>query len=107
METERNSNDRKLSEPIELVPYQGDYDEIMRICEETGSEFEEVVRDLVHEELRLQRQLSVINPSASDQQVETRRDLLGTEFRVFCRSLDMGAYPEPAIAFNREEDKWK
>jgi hypothetical protein len=107
METEENSNDRKLSEPIKLVPYQVDYDEIMRICEETGSEFEEVVRDLLHKGLRLRRQLSLIKPSASDQQVETRRDLLGEKFRALCRSLDPPGYPEPAVTFTQEEEKWK
>jgi hypothetical protein len=56
MDTENNSHNRGISsKTYALRPYEGNLDELMTLCEESGREPGKVLRDLVDEALRARR----------------------------------------------------
>jgi len=83
-----NSNGRLLAQTCAYRPYQDNYDEVMKICEETGRKPAEVLRDALDEWLLMRHVTVAEKCDSSAQNRESDREPKIEELQQGIRQLD-------------------
>ncbi|MCI0661275.1 MAG: DUF4175 domain-containing protein [Acidobacteria bacterium] len=83
-----NTNGRLLAQTCACRPYQDNYDEVMKICEETGRKPAEVLRDALDEWLLMRHRATTGSDTSPPSEQQNDREVMFEELQQDIRRLD-------------------